>query len=166
MLLLAVTALPAQEFPKDFIGHWQGELLWYQTGKKQPQRVMMQLVIKPADTAGQYTWQLIYGEKNADNRPYILKPVDTAKGHWVIDEKNGILLDQYWIGNRFAGSFTVQTSTIFNSYWIENGDLMVEFYGISAKPVSTTGHGTEDSPTVNSYATRTYQKGILKKKKI
>ena len=53
MLLLVATALQAQEFPKDFIGHWEGELLWFQAGKKQPQKVRMQLVIQPSDTAGQ-----------------------------------------------------------------------------------------------------------------
>lgn len=125
----------------------------------------MQLIIAPADTSGQYSWQIIYGEKNADNRPYLLKPVDTAKGHWVVDERNGILLDQYWMGNRFTNAFTVQNSTILDSYRIEGEEMIVEFYSISAKPVTTSGYGTEESPIVNSYATRSYQRAALRKKK-
>jgi hypothetical protein len=90
----------AQSFPQSFIGHWKGTLEWYQSGKQEPQKVTMQLIIRPADTAGQYTWQLIYGERGEDNRPYLLKPVDSAKGHWVVDERNGILLDAYLVGNK------------------------------------------------------------------
>ena len=165
LLIFLSTALNAQQFPQDFTGHWEGELQWFQTGRKGPQKVRMQLVILPADTAGQYLWQLIYGEKQEDNRPYLLKPVDTAKGNWVIDEKNGIVLDQYWIANRFTGTFTVQQATILNNYWLEDGKLIAEFYSISAKPVRTSGHGTEDSPNVNSYASRAYQRAVLIKKK-
>src|SRR4051812_33923622 len=94
LLLIASTRpLIAQSFPKDFVGHWQGELEWFQAGKTQ--KIKMQLIIHRADTAGQYSWQIVYGEKAEDNRPYLLKPVDTARGHWIIDERDGILLDQY-----------------------------------------------------------------------
>lgn len=153
----------AQSFPQSFIGNWKGELLWYRTGVDTPQRVPMQLRIQPADTAGQYTWQLIYGEGGTDNRPYLLKPVDTAKGHWVVDERNGIRLDQYWVGGRFTSAFTVQTTTILDSYWREGETLIVEFHSLCAKPVSTTGHGTDDSPTVSSYATKGYQRAVLRR---
>lgn len=81
----------AQSFPYSFVGQWKGELQWFQTGKQEPQKIPMQLKILPADTVGQFTWQLVYGMNNEDNRPYILKPVDTVKGHWVIDEKKTVL---------------------------------------------------------------------------
>ena len=152
-------------FPKSFLGHWEGTLEWYQQGKKLPQKVKMQLIIRPADSANTYTWQIIYGDKGEDNRPYILRPVDTANGHWQIDERNGIILDQYFIGNRFTSAFTVQTTTIVDSYWREGDKLIAEFYGLTAKPVSTSGNGSEDSPKVDSYATKSYQRAIMKRKK-
>ena len=161
---LFITAT-AQDFPKKFVGHWKGDLYWHKTGEKTAQKVKMQLIILPADSAGHYTWQIIYGENNADNRPYVLKPVDTAKGHWIVDEKNGIILDQYWVGNRFTSAFTVQNSTIIDSYWIEGKKLIAEFYSISAKPVSTTGKGNEEIPFVHSYSTKSYQKVVLKRVK-
>lgn len=125
----------------------------------------MQLVIQPADFVNTYTWQIIYGDKGEDNRPYILKPVDTAKGHWQVDERNGIILDQYFVGNRFTSAFTVQNATIIDSYWREGNTLIAEFYSITAKPVNTSGQGTEESPKVDSYATRSYQKAVMKKVK-
>jgi hypothetical protein len=85
--------------------------------------------------------------------------------HWKIDERDGIILDQYWIGNRFCGAFTVEKTTILNSYWLEDGKLIAEFYSVSAKPVNTTGGQGKDTPLVDSYAARAYQKAVLKKKK-
>lgn len=163
--LLATTASKAQtNFPAALVGNWKGTLLWYQPGKSTPQNVPMELRIQPnKDSVGQYTWNLIYGVAKEDNRPYILQSVDTAKGHWAIDERNGIILDQYWLGNKFSGSFSVGKSTIVNSYWIEKGQLHVEFFSLSTDAISTTGEGTEDSPRVLSYALRGYQKAILSK---
>ena len=147
---------------QSFIGHWEGTLQWFQTGKKDPQVVKMQLIIRPTDSADVYTWQIIYGSKGEDNRPYLLKPVDTAKGHWQIDEQNGIVLDQYLIGNRITSAFTVQSNTILNSYWRQDNNLVAEFYSMTAKPVATTGAGTDESPRVDSYGTRSYQRALLK----
>jgi hypothetical protein len=121
----------------------------------------MQLIVQPTDTANVYSWQIIYGEKGQDNRPYLLKPVDTAKGHWQIDERNGIVIDQYFTGNRFTSAFTVQSTTIVDSYWREGKTLVAEFYSLTAKPVATTGGGTEESPRVDSYAIKGYQKAVL-----
>lgn len=163
IFVLSCFSAQAQTFPEPFIGHWKGELLWYQTGKTTPQKVAMELHIQPTDTAQQFTWQLVYGKPGEDSRPYILKPVDTAKGHWAIDERNGIVLNQYWIGGQFCGSFTVQTSTITNCYRIEDGKLLVEFITTSAKPASITGGTAATIPAVDSYAVKGYQKAVLVK---
>lgn len=152
-------------FPQSWEGNWKGQLNWYQTGKKNPQKINMELRIHRGDSSGIWTWQIIYGSEAEDNRPYKLMRKDTSGIHWVIDEMNGIVLDQYWVGNKFCGAFTVGKSTIINSYWIENGKMMVEFYSISAKPVTTTGNGTEDSPAVDSYKVGSYQKAVLSKVK-
>ena len=162
-LVTAIFCFAQQNFIQSFLGHWQGELLWYQTGKPEPQKVKMQLIIKPTDTANVYTWQIIYGDKGEDNRPYLLKPVDMAKGHWRVDERNGIFLDQYLVGGRFTSAFTVQSSTIVDSYWREGEALIAEFYSLTAKPVATTGNGTDESPKVASYGTKGYQRAVLKK---
>jgi hypothetical protein len=161
--MAAVLSFAQARFPRQFIGHWKGNLLWYQTGVKEPKKVKMQLIILPTDTANVYTWQIIYGEKGEDNRPYLLRPVDTAKGHWQVDERNGIILDQYFVGNRFTSAFTVMTTTIVDSYWREGNNLIAEFYSLTARPVSTTGAGTEESPKVDSYGTKGYQRALLQR---
>ena len=153
------------DFPKNWLGNWEGELSWYSGNSNSPKKVKMQLNIQPADTLGHYTWQLIYGEQSEDNRPYILKPVDASKGHWVIDERNGIALDQFWTGPVFSGAFSVQVSTIVNNYKLEKDRLIVEFFSLQTKAVRQSGNGTQESPHVDSYAVRSYQKAILKRKK-
>jgi hypothetical protein len=125
----------------------------------------MELRIQPTDIPGKFTWHIIYGMKAEDSRPYILTITDTAGVHWIIDENNGILLDQYWVGNKFCGAFTVMGNTIINNYWMEKGKLMVEFFSIGAKPIVTTGKGTDESPSVDSYRIGSYQKAILNKVK-
>lgn len=151
----------AQKFPHSFVGQWQGSLLWYRGAGKAPQKVPMQLHILPADTAGHFTWKLVYSDDKVDSRPYLLKGIDTANGRWVIDERNGIIIDQWWLGGKLSGAFTVQNSTIVNNYWLEGGKLMVEFLTLGKAPISSTGLGTQDSPTVDSYAVKSYQRAVL-----
>jgi hypothetical protein len=149
-------------FPESYVGNWKGTLSWYKKGAKEPQTVNMELRVQPVkDSAGQYTWNLIYGSPSKDNRPYLLKPVDTAKGHWAIDELNGIVIDQFWIGNKFFGAFAVGGSTIVNNYWLEGDKLMAEFVSYPTKAFTVTGKGTEEIPLVDSYEIRSYQKAVL-----
>ena len=165
VLVSVVTSAQSQSFPKSWEGNWKGELNWYKTGAKEPQKVNMEMRIRPTDSINTWSWQIIYGSETEDNRPYKLIMKDSIGIHWVIDENNGIVLDQYWVAGKFCGAFTVTNSTIINNYWMEGNKLIVEFYSISAKPVSTTGKGTEDSPSVDSYKIGSYQKAILTKVK-
>jgi hypothetical protein len=160
-LVSAFAECQSSWFPKSWEGNWKGELQWFKTGKAESQKISMELRIHPADSGSNYTWQIIYGSATQDNRPYILIPKDTAGIHWVIDENNGIMLDQFWVAGKFCGAFTVMNNTIVNNYWIENDKLLIEFYSIPAKPIATTGKGTEESPSVDSYKIGSYQKAVL-----
>jgi hypothetical protein len=171
LVILLLTAFQFQasgqagNFPRDWLGTWKGQLQWFKTGTAKPQQVQMELRIAAGDSAGTYHWHLQYGAAGADSRPYLLKPVDAEKGHWVIDERNGIVLDQFWVGNRLCGAFTVQNNTIINSYQVEDGKLQVEFYSLPAKPLQSSGLGTDDSPKVDSYRVGSYQKALLERVK-
>ena len=154
----------ASTFPTTFLGHWKGELQWMRAGKPS-QSFTMQLIIQPADTLGQYTWQIIYGDSAKDNRPYILKPIDTAMGHWVIDETDGILLHSYVFGNSIKGAFTIMNNTIIDSYTVENNTMKVEFFTINLNKKNTSGKGTDEVPLVDSYEVKSVQVGVLVKVK-
>lgn len=156
--------LPA--FPEGWQGQWTGTMHWFPAGATEPKLVPMALHIIRADSADQlrYTWQLQYGEAADDNRPYFLVPVDSSKGHWLIDEKNGIALDQFWLGNRLSGAFTVGSSTLLNSYSLAGDSLLVEFYSMPTAPIRDSGNGTDESPAVKSYRISGYQRAILRRK--
>ena len=151
-------------FPNTWAGHWKGEVNWFTTGTTTPTKVSMELKIHPTTTPGTWTWQIIYGGAGEDERPYKLVSKDSTGTHWVIDENNGIILDQYWVANKLCGMFTVGNSTIINNYWREGDSLIVEFYSVAAKPIVTTGDGSKNSPKVDSYQIAGYQKAVLTRK--
>lgn len=157
-------SVAAASFPQSFTGVWKGKLQWMVSGKA-AQTFTMQLRIQPADTAGQYTWQIIYGDDNKDNRPYVLKPVDTTKGHWIVDERDGIILDSYVHGNALHGAFTVLGNTIVDNYKVEDNKMYVEFFSIRLAEKKQSGKGTEETPFVESYRISSYQSGVLRKVK-
>lgn len=152
-----------KNFPESWTGNWKGELKWFKPGSSVPGVVNMELRIHPSDSGDNFTWQIIYGSSSEDNRPYLLKAKDKSAGHWLIDELNGIVLDQFWAGDKLCGVFSVQNSTILNSYWLKDEELHIEFYSLGAKPVSVTGNGTRESPSVDSYAISGYQKAVLRR---
>jgi hypothetical protein len=151
----------AQQSPQQFVGYWEGSLQWYQAGKTDPKVIKMQLKVFPTDTAGHYTWQLFYGEKSEDGRPYILKAKDSVVGLWVVDERNGIFLDQQFVGARFCGAFAVSPNHISICFWREGNTLLVEFLTTSQAAASTSGGTAEDIPKVETYTVKGYQRAIL-----
>ena len=165
MLSLVMSGIHAQqvkEFPESFVGTWKGKLQWMVAGRS-VQEFTMKLKVQPADSAGQYSWHMSYGDDNKDSRPYLLKPVDIKNGHWVIDEKDGIILDSYVHGNSIHGAFTVLGKTIVDNYRIENNRMFVEFFSINLAEKFTSGKGSTEVPYVDSYKISGYQVGLLDK---
>jgi hypothetical protein len=150
-------------FPHGFTGHWKGKLNWVVTGQPTRQFTMQLKIREMADTAGVYYWHISYGDSVKDERPYILRPGDQSKGHWVIDEANGIILDQYVFDNCLQGSFTVMNNTIINNYCLDKGKMNVEFFTIKLGDKKTSGMDSDESPLVDSYRMAGYQYGILEK---
>lgn len=148
------------DFPKNWIGEWKGNMTWYQ-GLQERQAVPMELHILPSDSTDHYTWRLIYGTGGKDNRPYILKPFNKERGHWLIDEQNSIVLDQFKLGSKLCGTFTVEGNTILNCYELVGDSLLVEFYNFQEKPIVITGGGDSTLPKVKTYGMRSHQRAIL-----
>jgi hypothetical protein len=51
-VLLLVSIITNAQDLSEFTGHWEGELVWSKAGSKNVQRVKMQIIIQPDDTAG------------------------------------------------------------------------------------------------------------------
>ncbi|SMC41808.1 hypothetical protein [Moheibacter sediminis] len=153
----------AQTFPQSHEGIWKGELNIYTAQSDQPvQTLEMQLKIFPIDDKT-WSWEIGYLIGDGDIRKYELKPVNSEKNEWQIDEKNGIVLFQMLLGNRLVGSFSIENSLIINSYEFNQDNILVEFYSTQLKSEDKTGKGTEDSPFVLNHKVGNYQKAVLKK---
>lgn len=165
LCMLFTLSLQAQnEFPDAWNGTWKGELSWYTPGAKTPQSVAMEIIIAPVqDSTDQFHWEMVYAGNYEAKRSYVLQAVDKSKGKWMIDEKNGILLEQFLFGNQLTGVFTVQDATIVNSYRVDQDQMTVEFTSFRLSPGMSSGGQSEDIPPVESYTVYSYQRAVLKR---
>jgi hypothetical protein len=97
-------------WPDSWLGLWKGELLLEKPGQDSAQRFPMSIEISTTDKPDTWNWVITYGEgEKQDLRPYLLMAQDSSYSHFVMDEQNSILLDQYRIGNRMYSRFSVDS---------------------------------------------------------
>lgn len=154
--VLALTFVPAPDFPAPFLGDWKGEMAWSKPGDASPQSVPMRLKIAKTDQADVYTYLLVYGADKKDTRPYTLRPKDAKSGHWVIDEGGGIVLDVYWTGDSLIGVFSVGTNTIHSRLRIEGRTLVSEMTTTETAPLN-------EGPQVTTRRVRSLQRAVLRR---
>lgn len=161
------------EFPAAWVGHWSGTLeIFTATGKVQ--QLPMELHIHPLDTMPiTYTYEIVYGEdKVTGARPYELVVVDAAKGLYLIDEKNSIKMEAYYLNGKLIQWFEVEGTLLYTTTELVNGELHWEIVSGSSLPVSTTGGtttgsqkvGGEEIPPVKTYPVGAMQRAVLKRK--
>lgn len=154
-------------FPDDWLGYWSGNLNIYNS-KGLKQTIPMSLDLSKTDTSGIYTWAIIYGQDStAQRRDYQLMEVDASTGHYLIDEKNGILLDAYHIHNELNTVFEVMGNTLLTSYKIENDELEFSVKLFPSEEVRVSGDTiieSQDIPKVSSFNLTVSQIARLQKK--
>ena len=155
------------DFPNDWLGNWAGNLEIYNSqGLKQT--IPMSLELSTTDTAGVYTWAIIYGQDStAQKRDYQLIEIDSSKGHYLIDEKNGIFLDAYHIHDELSSIFKVMDNILLTSYKIENDELLFSVKVFPSKEVRISGDtliGNQEIPQVTSFQLTVNQIARLQKK--
>lgn len=116
-------ATPAQpiRLPTTWHGTWRGDCTAITTSNRPALNFTMQLRVAPiADRPDRLTWEITY-EGGAGNqvRPYELIALENEPNRFVIDEKNGILIDAGLLGSTIASHFTVQSAMITATYRLE-----------------------------------------------
>lgn len=163
----AVDTLP---FPESWAGVWVGELeIW--KGSKVMQSIPMETIIGPTAVADEYKWVTTYdqGKSEEENveKPYVLKIVDSEKGHYIIDEKNSILIEAYLFDNKLASWYTVGKSFIQATYEKRGDEIIFEIFAGGKEPVSVTGGttmGEEEIPVVETMPYNVMQRAVLTRK--
>lgn len=144
-----------------FEGTYKGTLEIYQ-GAKVVQDLPMSLKIIPVDSLT-WTFHITYHrEGKADFRPYDIRLINAEKGHYVIDEHNGILLDSYLHGNCLYEQFSIDNSGITGTTcFLENDRLSYELIPVNMKPVRVSGDTIikgDTIPAVRSFQVYSTQK--------
>lgn len=133
---------PEESFPDAWVGSWQGELE-VSSGEK----LGMELDIARIPGTPRYTWTIRYQGQPA--RPYELAPVDPKLGHYVVDEKNGIIIDSFYQDGTLFSQFEVGSSRVSTRYELEDGKLTVEMPLFGRHPMREGAHGVRVFPFVN-----------------
>ena len=165
LVVTSINSYAQNGFPDSWVGNYAGALEIF--GKNDVRmQVNMKLEIQPK-TDSLYTWHLIYEMNgNADKRMYELKVIDKEEGHYLIDEKNTILIDGYYHLDRFTSMFEVMGSYIVTSYTKKVDTLIFEIIAGSMKePRISGGQEFEGNkiPEVKAYLVNGRQKAVLKK---
>jgi hypothetical protein len=114
-LALSVAPGSAAGLPDSWTGNWKGPCEITGSNPYAGAEVQAKLSIKKAGYL-EWAYHLEYvmsanGAGSGEVRPYVLRHVSGS--HYVLDERNGILLDHYLEGNKLFSSFSVGGNVIF-----------------------------------------------------
>lgn len=137
--LLASVALAAfpDSFPATWVGRWEGRC-------KIPTTLVMGLRIAPIAGTTKHTWEVTYKQDGTPPqvRAYELLTVDAARGHYAVDEKNGIVIDSYFTHDILRSLFSVSSRVIAFRYALEGGKIHAEGPAYGVRPTRVTRAGS------------------------
>ena len=153
--------LSSNSFPQNWQGTWSGTML-DRSVKGRSQTVPITLRIQPiSNNPMRYTWQTTYGTgANKLVRDYELVVKDRSAGHFVIDEKDGTLIDSWWVGDKLYSQFRVQDRLISTVCERQSNRLHYEL--ITYEPLSSPqAEGSQQKVPFESYQLRVVQSAEL-----
>ncbi|HRX29507.1 MAG TPA: hypothetical protein P5235_08970 [Saprospiraceae bacterium] len=152
------------KFPNDCYGEWSGNLL-INNGHK-IDTILMDFAIRETDSPDTVQWILKY--EGQDSRNYELITVNEKNGDYLIDEKNGIVINAKRLGNQIFSSFEVMDNQISAIYSFENEEIIFEIIVQNSKefyPSGDTIVNGENIPEVKSFPVTMKQTAQLQRKK-
>jgi hypothetical protein len=157
-LLHADDTMVVRIFPNDWKGNWCGTLEIFNANGNAV-HVPMQLNVQPTSDSMRWQWQIVY---DTSSRNYdLVIDMDSTRRTYSIDEKNGIVLPSYLMGNTLVSTFDVQGNRIDALYTLDNDSLRVTILSVAANDFRLTGLGTEDSPKVQAFTPTALQTAML-----
>ena len=164
--VIAQTDTVSTQFSAGWLGEFEGTLKIHNS-KGLVQELPMKLLNNPrAD--GSLQWAIQYGEEASGLRDYSLLVEDADARHFIVDEHNSILIDEFQYANSFISWFEVMGSMILVKYTLDGDYIVFEIIAGGSEPIRTTGGEKvdgEDIPEVNSFGVNAYQFAILKRVK-
>lgn len=147
-------------FPNDFFGKYKGKLNI--TNANGSQEIDMEFHLLPTDTLGKYHYTIIYKSDKIDQeRKYTLIEKDKAKGQYIVDENNGILLNVMYANNALYSIFEVQGGLLTTTEHFYKDYMDFEIMYSKKENVEKSGNTDDKTPEVLSYPVISVQKAKL-----
>ena len=132
--------------PPEWFGHWKGQVTIYggRNASDQPS-FDMELIVEPTEVPGTNRWTLLYqGAAGRSERNYVLICKDATRGEFVIDEKNGIVLQAGLLGDVLSSHFVTQNQRIWNSFRLvktsSTSEIHFELFSADDSQANSTEH--------------------------
>lgn len=157
-LLFFKSFLFGQTFPQKCEGQWQG-MMYIWSHNKLVDSVQVNFTVEPiSDKNGAWIWKTEYiSEKMPMTKNYLLIEKDVAKGIYILDEGDGVILQNYVYGNKLYCLFQVDKIWLTSSYELVGDNLVFEV---------TSGHKLKNtSKGVKNYSFEILQRVVLTKLK-
>jgi hypothetical protein len=148
--------------PVEWEGVWRGSTLRVTTSGVREQTPMV-LEVRAVPGGSTRTWKITYGDgPDQETRPYELSPVAGEPGRLLLDEKNGLLIDNQLVGKVLYSQFVVTTNLVAMRFELEGDRIAVEMtmYDVAAPRKSQLTGGNIE---VTSYRFKSIQSGVLER---
>ena len=128
-------------------------------------QLKMELIIQPIANSKNYTFTIVYDTGlDLSKREYELIVVDKEQGLFIVDEKNTIMIESYFIGGKWFQRFEVAGSMLICTIEQQEKNLVWEITSGESKKISTSGDTNIDGILeVNTYPLGVYQRAVLSK---
>ncbi|MBW4676486.1 MAG: hypothetical protein KME52_21475 [Desmonostoc geniculatum HA4340-LM1] len=158
--IIPTAALSSNSFPQNWQGTWSG-IMRDRTVQRKSQTVPMTLRIKPlSQDPMRYTWQITYGTGAKKLvRNYELVAKNQSAGHFAIDEKDGTLIDAWWLGDEFYSQFRVENRLLSTQYQLQNNRLHYEL--VVYQPLTPQAQVSQQKASFESYRLLSVQSAEL-----
>ncbi|AVI51176.1 hypothetical protein C5O00_08295 [Pukyongia salina] len=149
-------------FPDDFLGVYKGKLNI--NSDRGTQEITMEFHLKATDSMDTFEYILVYGEGDSwQQRNYTLRTLNKAKGEYLVDENNGILLDDKVVDNRMYALFEVQGTLLTTFITFKEDHMIFEIAAARRENARTTYAENDERTEVISYPVSTVQRAVLKR---
>jgi len=156
--------IEAISFPEDWSGRWKGDLKIY-SGLGLQDQLKMELIINPIENSENYTFTIVYDTGiELTKRNYEIIVVDKDQGLFLVDEKNSILIESFFIGGKWFQRFEVAGNMLICTIEMQNKNLVWEITSGKTEKMSTSGDTkVEGILEVTTYPFGVYQRAVLSK---
>jgi hypothetical protein len=99
------------KFPDDWIGSYEGKMFWY-AGNNKKAEIPIRIEISKTEDPKRLHWKTTYDSTEAVPKKivkdyYLISNDSLGKNHFILDENNGILINQILIDNTLYSSFEI-----------------------------------------------------------